>query len=153
MGHEFPPANDTNPDGFWEDIDFYNANKAFFIRGEINFGEWEEEVVKIITERVELDRPWGFKESRMAHLLGLYLGFFKNPKIIRCKRKKELVVLSLMRCYGFSKNHAVAIWHRRETLLDNLLSGKDYLTIHFGEKRVTDEEIIDSIENKWTNKK
>ena len=152
MGNEFVLANHTNPDGFWEDMEFYKPNTAFIV-GAISFAEWKKEVATVISARWEADKPWGFKESKIAVLLGLYLGFFKSPKIIRCKRKKELVVSSLMRCYKHSKKRATAFWHTRETLLDNTLSGKDYLTIHFGEGRIPDEEIIDSIEKKWTNKK
>lgn len=152
MGHEFVSANYTNPDGFWEDLEFYEPNTAFIV-GAINFAEWKKEIAAIISVRWEMDKSWGFKESKIAVLLGFYLGFFKNPKIIRCERKKELVISSLMRCYEHSKKKATAFWHTRETLLDNTLSGKDCLTIHFGEDRVSDTEIIDSIEKKWTNKK
>lgn len=152
MGYEFPPANHTNPDGFWEDIEFYRMNKMF-VFGKINYPIWKKEIIEIIANRIEMRKPWGFKESRMAELVGLYLGFFENPKIIRCKRNKELVISSLMRCYGYSKEMATAFWEKREPILNNILSGKDYLTIHFGEDRVADKEIIDSIEKKWTNKK
>lgn len=148
MGYEFPPTNHTNPDGFWEDIEFYRTNKLFTL-GKIDYPTWKEEIAGIIVERKKLDKPWGLKDSRMADLLGLYLAFLKNPKIIRCKREKELVISSLIRCYGHSEEHATAFWNVRENMIDNILSGKDFLTVHFGVDRIADGEIIDLIENKW----
>jgi len=151
MGYEFPPANSTNPDGFWEDIEIYKANKAFYF-GRISYSTWKRGVTKIIAERQKLDKPWGFKESRMADLLGLYLGLLKDPKIIRCKRKKELVVSSWVRCYGLPINNAFTLWQERETTLDNILAGRDSLKIYFDERRIPDKEIISLIENKWKEK-
>jgi len=151
MGHEFTPANVTNPEGFWEDVEFNKTNVGF-VEGLINYPTWRKSIGKIITDRVALDKPWGFKDPRMATLLGFYLGFLRSPKIIRCIRDKELVISSLMRCYGFDREKATAFWYVRETVLDNTLSGKDFLLIDFGDKRISDAEIIDSVEKKWTKK-
>ena len=148
MGHEFPPHNETNPDGFWEDIEFYNANKEF-VFGAIKYPTWQREVRRIILERQKLNKPWGFKESRMAHLIGLYLGFFKKPKIIRCEREKELVIASLVRCYGFSEEYATNFWQTRKVLLDNTLSEIDHLTIYFDGARTLDGKIVSLIKEKW----
>jgi len=148
MGYKFPPPDFTNIDGFYEDVDFRRVNKDFNF-GKIGYPTFEKEVARIVANRLALNKPWGFKEGRMADLLGLYLGFFENPRVIRCRRKSELVVKSLVRCYGLTEEFAEMFWFKRERTLDNVLSGKDYLTICFDERRIPDKEIISLIENKW----
>lgn len=148
MGHEFREPNEINPNGFWEDAEFYRPNYSF-LHGKITYPEWVEKIFGVIAERMELNKPWGFKDPDATHFLGLYLSFFENPKIIRCSREKELVVKSLMKSFGHMKEYAENLYKHKEWILDNVLSGKDFLTVHFGDKKVADKEIIGLIENKW----
>jgi len=148
MGHQFPPTNETNPDGFWEDMDFYRANKSF-VMGQISFPVWRKKVWTTILMRRALNKPWGFKESRMGHLIGLYVGFFDNPRIVWCQREKDLVIASLQRCYGHDKKRAYALWRTREKTIDRILRNTDHLVIYFNKKRKSDEEIIEHIKSKW----
>jgi hypothetical protein len=78
MGHDFVPANKHNEQGYYEDVEFYNANDAFLF-GKIIHNEWANRVMRLIEERRS---PWGFKYSRIANLLGLYLGLLDTVRII-----------------------------------------------------------------------
>lgn len=151
MGEESRPPDKFNPKGYFEDVDFRRVNIDFY-KGKLNFEQWCLKVRDIIHQRYKLQKPWGFKESRMAALLGFYLTFFDKPRIIRCKRKPELVINSLMRCYGWSRKHAEQITFSRETQLDRLLSERDQrdiLTIRFDEQHVDESLIERMVTGKW----
>ena len=152
MGQEFRKPNEKNPDGFWEDVEFASPNWKF-LNGKINYPRWIKEIFAVIAKRESWDAPWGFKDPDATHFLGLYLSFFKNPKIIRCKRNKELVTKSLMRCFKYSMIKAENLWNMKEMILDNVLSGKDYLEIYFNERKISDTEIMKTIKGKWNGEK
>ncbi len=148
MGYEFKKADEVNPDGFWEDIEFASPNWRF-LNGKITYPEWIEMIFATIANRKSTNQPWGFKDPDASHFLGLYFSFFEKPKIIRCQRKKELVVKSLVKKLNHTKEHAENIWYMKEMILDNLLQDKDYLTIRFNERRISDNEIMQLIEGKY----
>lgn len=150
MGYQFKEPNNINPDGFWEDIDFHGANWDF-LNGKITYPAWIEQVFAVIAERKQKGIPWGFKDPDASHFLGLYLSFFKEPRIIRCTRDKRLVVNSLMTKLGHTKERAENVWEMKEMILDNLLSRRNHLVIHFGEGHLKDEEIIKEIRGKWND--
>jgi len=151
MGHEFRKPDEKNSSGYWEDIEFASPNWRF-LKGKIAYPEWIEEIFAVIAERKNRGIPWGFKDPDATHFLGLYLSFFKEPKIIRCRRKKELVIASLIKSFGWTQKYAENLWNMKEMILDNVLSGRDYLEIYFDEKRIPDIEIIKLIEEKWNGR-
>jgi hypothetical protein len=148
MGYEFKQADSANQDGYWEDVDFHNANRGFLI-GKMTYPQWIDAIFGVVAERRIKGIPWGFKDPDASHFLGLYMSFFQTPRIIRCTRKKELVVKSLMTKLGHTRKHAENVWEMKEMILDNLLNGKDCLTIRFDENRLTDETIMKLITEKW----
>lgn len=148
MGEEFRKPDKKNPNGFWEDVEFASPNWKF-LNGKINYPKWIDKIFEVIATRKNSGIPWGFKDPDATHFLGLYLSFFKNPRIIRCKRKEELVIESLMRCFGHTKEKAGEIWEMKEMILNNILFDKDYLEIYFNERKTYDIEIIKKIEGKW----
>ena len=140
MGDEFPPPNETNPDGFWEDKDFYDLNKAFAYH-KMPFSEFHSTVQKLIIQRVKKGIPWGLKDSTMAYLLPFYLGLFDSPKLIWCRRDRELTLASLIRCYGWQRDKAIEMIDVRETLIKRALSGREHLEIYFDKERKTDNDV------------
>jgi hypothetical protein len=150
MGYRFREPDDRNPSGYWEDVDICSPNWKF-LNGKITYGEWIEAIFSTVNDRVNMGIPWGFKDPDATHFLGLYLSFFKKPKIIRCVRKKELVVPSLMRCFGHTEAEASDIVDMKEMILDNILSEKSYLSIHFDEQKKTDDKIMNEIRGKFNN--
>jgi len=148
MGKRFVPANPTNPEGFYEDIEFYRANLDF-VQGDITYQAWRAMVWVTVVQRRQLERPWGFKESRMGHLLGLYLGFFDAPRLIWCRRDANLVIASLQRCYGWKENKARRFYEMRFKTIDRLLKCRDHLAIDFEGRQLTDDEIIETLRQKW----
>ena len=151
MGHEFRKSDERNPGGFWEDVEFASPNWRF-LKGKITYPEWIEEIFPVIAKRKGQGIPWGFKDPDATHFLGLYLSFFKNPMIIRCKRKKELVIASLVKNFGYTKEYAENLWDTKETILDYILADRSYLTIYFNKKKISDIEIITAIGEKWNGR-
>ena len=147
MGYEFRKPDENNPDGYWEDVEFAGPNWRF-LNGKITYLKWTEDIFAAIDHREKLGVSWGFKDPEATHFLGLYLTFFEIPKIIRCSREKKLVTNSLMKRFGYSKELASDIWEMKELALDNVLSERNHLVIHFGEQWVDDESIISAIQEK-----
>jgi hypothetical protein len=148
MGQEFRKPDEKNPDGFWEDVEFASPNWKF-LNGKINYPEWIEKIFAVIAKRKNQGIPWGFKDPDATHFLGMYLSFFKNPRIIRCQRKKELVVASLIKSFGHTKEYAKNLWDMKETILDYILADRDCLIIYFDERKISDVEIITAVGEKW----
>lgn len=147
MGYEFRKTDENNPNGYWEDVEFAGPNWRF-LNGKITYPKWIEDIFAVIDHRIKLGVPWGFKDPDGTHFLGLYLSFIEIPKIIRCSRSKELVVDSLVRSFGHSKELASTVYDTKETILDNILTERNHLVIHFGEQWVDDESIISAIQEK-----
>lgn len=147
MGYEFRKTDENNSSGYWEDVEFAGPNWRL-LNGKITYPKWIKDIFAVIDRRVNLNVPWGFKDPDATHFLGLYLSFFEAPRIVRCSRDKELVVSSLMRCFGYTEEHASTVHRRKEWILDNLLSERNHLVIHFGEQWVDDESIIRVIQEK-----
>jgi hypothetical protein len=148
MGREFPTENKSNPDGFWEDKDFYDLNIGF-VTGDVTYPEFMERVLALIKERQTMDIPWGFKESRMSVLLGCYLPLFDRPKIIWCQRNADLTVASLKKWYGFDDAKAKEFYKSRMLMMERLLRFRNPLIIRFGKERIKKGEIIQAIKEKW----
>lgn len=148
MGEKFPKVNRTNPDGFWEDLDFLNLNVGFR-NGNMTFLQFMQTMVEFITIRQARNLPWGFKESRMSMFIGLYLQVLDQPKIIWTQRKSALVIASLQDCYGFNEDRATGFYTSRMLMIGRTLQGRDPLIIKFGKERIGKSKIISAVKNKW----
>jgi len=143
MGERLKSADGFNPQGYYEDEEFKSLDMSFHDDG-LAEKDWLRGVLNLIEKRNAMGKRWGFK-LLLAHLLGQYLALFDNPKIIRCVRDKELVLKSLMRCYGMDKAEAEEFWYIREKPLDRILAGRKHLVIDFGAERLEDQEIMNTI--------
>ena len=150
MGEEFithsDGSNDSNPDGFWEDVDFYNLNRSFMY-DDMPFPQFNDEVQALISRKSAPGSLWGFKESRMAYLLPFYLAYLNDPKLIWCRRDKDLTVKSIVRCYGWGYKEASEMFDVREMLIKRALTGRKYLDIYFDDKKKSRGDIIKVVTN------
>ena len=129
MGFKFWPADETNPDGFYEDMEFLEADKKF-IGNKIDIYSWRRLIEQAIMKRRALMRPWGFKDPRTAILLNYLMVYFREPKFIRCVRPRNEVISSLIRCYGYSRERASFLVDEKEISLNKFLPGKNVLNIY-----------------------
>ena len=148
MGYDFKKPNSINPEGYYEDREFLLSNHNL-IAGDWTLQGWLKVVHKIIDARQELGIPWGFKDPRIAELLGEYLGFFDNPHIIWCDREARLVIKSLVTKYEYSPDIAKKMYVVRMIKMDRLLKGRNILRIKIGEDRLSEEDVIAMIDEKY----
>lgn len=148
MGERFREPSDYNPDGYYEDLDFVEANQKL-VRGDLKFIEWAACVVNLIENRQAKKIKWGFKDPKISELIGIYLQFFDNPKVIWCQRSKSLVVKSFLTRYRSTTETANAIYETRSMFLSRALLNRNPLKIDFGENRLSVEDVAKAIKAKW----
>lgn len=147
MGESFIPSDEYGSQGYYEDVKFVELNRSLVIGG-CNIQEWEPAFRQTIAERQARQIPWGVKNVRIADILGLYLSFFDDPKLILCHRRAEDVIASHKRCYNCTHRNAAATYWTRTIIIQRLLRGRDFLPFNFTER--LDEKYIEScIREKW----
>jgi len=151
MGENFANPRDSNPDGYWEDPEFWALSYGL-LRSKLTYYAWHVAVQNTVKARIRRQRPWGFKDTRLCYFLGAILPFLpERPRIIRCNRNRELVIASLMKWWKHSRKDAESFYEGRTIALDRTLVEKDHLVISFGKERKTDDDIIKAITSKWSD--
>jgi hypothetical protein len=148
MGSEFPKFDGCNPDGFWEDLDFYNLNKQFRFHG-LPFSDFVTNLRILFKQKSSVGKLWGIKESRLAYCLGIYLALIDDPKLIWCTRDRNLVIKSSMGWHRWSRQEAEITHDNRYMMIRNVLKGKDYLKIHFTDDKKSKEEVASAVVEKF----
>jgi hypothetical protein len=123
MGARFRPADEHNPDGYWEDLDFRDVNQAL-LEGRIPTEWYKILFAHHLSVRMVFfcgDRPWGFKDPRMCHTLWQVKEYMPKARHIRLHRDAVDVVKSCVRCYGWPQDKAVGLIAYREKMLDTHL--------------------------------
>jgi hypothetical protein len=109
IGDTVLAANDSNPYGHWEDIDFVHFNDKLLAAAG---GSWDrppselaildlretyaDEIKNLI--KVKEKKPfWGWKDPRTTLTINLYLPYLTNPHFIACYRDPREVGKSLER--------------------------------------------------------
>ena len=150
MGEVWSELTESNPRGAYEDQEFTSVQKLL-INGKIPFKEWHERMWDFIRKRRAMNKPWGVKDPILSHNLGLFLSYFKNPKIIWCERTPELVIESLQRWYGFSPEYAKQFHDMRLTQLKRVLQGRKCLHLQFDEERIPDRTLEQRVRRHFKN--
>jgi len=148
MGYAFFPANQQNSQGYYEDAEFSQLNYLLLRQG-MKLQDWFNYVLRLIHVRQVQEKPWGIKDPRMADIFGLYLSFFENPRIIRCRRDMDGVIGSLKRSYGYDEQRCRNLYWIRTKVLDRLLLNRDHLDLDFT-TFVPDEQVEEKIKAKWS---
>lgn len=153
MGESFPPPDDANPNGYYEDIAIHYANRKL-TRGQGTLPEWFYFIQGEIKKRYQQNKPWGLKVNGLTYLLGLYNLFIPKAYYIWVVRKLPLVINSHVKWWeAYQKPNGRQLAAKAVTSkmisAKRLLNGKNYLLIYFDENRKSDDEIIECIQNKW----
>lgn len=112
MGARFREADEYNPDGYYEDLDWRDLNKAIFAETE---GTWYQppsatailgvsdllrKEIETLTRRKQAEsngKLWGIKDPRLCLTIPLLSQYLPSPLYFSISREKDDVVLSLMR--------------------------------------------------------
>ena len=135
------PDRTINPFGWYEDSRIVEANHLFLNRN-ISINAWTRRFKRYIRAMVKLNRPWGFKDPRIIPLLSYALTFFKSPTVIRCHRKKALVVNSYIKKLGWTEEESERRYDRDEQSLDEQLKNITHMRIDF-DNYISEETVIE----------
>jgi len=90
------PAGPANPEGVYEDLEVRQLH-IDVKRGVLTLAEFRLEMMRLASVRAA--KPWGWKDPRGSHVLGLHLQWFPGATIIWCQRSLPDVVRSIHRWY------------------------------------------------------
>lgn len=139
MGNSFVSSREHENGSSYEDTECKRINTDF-LQNKMTYDEYIRKLCKYGKSKTE---PWGVKHPAITYVLGVYLQVF-DPIIIRCSRKREDVVNSCMRCYGFSREKAEHLYDYRTAILDSVLGRVEHLDIDFTE-RLSEDDIWDRL--------
>jgi len=133
MGKSFREPDVSNPQGFYEDLDFKTLNQLR-LSDQIDNFYFQEKLVKLMRSRKEL---FGIKDPRICHLWQTYQPY--TARYIVCTRRPQLIVKSLIANYGWSEEESKQLVATRLNGIRMLLEGHDALRIDFSIKRTETE--------------
>jgi len=149
MGLHFTVNEISCPEGTFEDVTFWNMHRHM-LNGKLSFLAWHFTVQKLILAREKLGVPWGWKDPVTSPLIGFYISFFEDlPRIIRCNRKKSLVLRSMKKHWKLKDDDALNRYETTSLAMDRILKHLDHLVIDFKDRTLSDDEIIAQIKGKW----
>lgn len=134
MGTRFRKPDQSNPRGYYEDLDFRNLNHAL-LNKQIPINYFQKQLKQLINNNIE---PFGIKDPRICHLWQYYRAY--KARYIICTRRPQLVVKSLVINYGWSEKECKNLLLTRLNGINKMLEGHDALRIDFTYNR-TDTEL------------
>jgi hypothetical protein len=137
MGDSFR-TDETNPNGFYEDLWFKENNQAL-IDGRLSEKDWHKSFQTLLIDRRSRGVPWGLKDPRIAHVWPMMSPYMSFSRTIRCRRNIEDIVKSCIRCYGWSPETAFREIQTREDKLDELPSPIRNVYI---DKKPTEKDVV-----------
>lgn len=125
MGDELIPPDESNPSGYYEDIEFCKLNSRL-LRKELSLFTFRERLAKIIKRKTE---PWGLKDPYISTrtLLKEYLAL--KPHVIYCIRPREDIITSYENSHHPEKENAAHIHDQRKEAIEEALLEYPHLTI------------------------
>ena len=135
MGTRFREPDASNPNGFYEDLDFRDLNHHV-LGNQIDIKYFQKRIDELVRSRTGL---YGIKDPRISHLWQTYRRY--TAQYIVCTRRPQLIVKSLIANYGWPEVECKQLLATRLNGIDQLLEGRDALRIDFSDKR-TDTELI-----------
>jgi hypothetical protein len=108
IGDNLVPANDTNKDGHFEDLDFYYLHEEIFKAHNIPFGGFVniedfkptakeiESIKKVIDKKNKQHEQWGWKEPRTCLFINEYIKLIPNAQILILLRDYNQIINSLI---------------------------------------------------------
>lgn len=133
MGERFRLSDDSNLNGFYEDLDFRDLNHQVLNNRTTN-DHFQREIDKLIAKRRERwGEHFGIKDPRICHLWQIYSKY--PAQYIVCTRRPQLVIRSMMSNYGWSESESKQLLSTRLHGIDKLLEGRDALRIDFSFRR------------------
>lgn len=94
-------------------------------------GEWANALYFQGWIRGRSGEPWGFKDPRTAEFIDEYVRLFPGATYVWCTRKRENVIESLMRNYGFGRELAESCHDRRLVNVEAAMTHQKHVALPF----------------------
>ena len=112
MGAKFNKADESNPQGDWEDQEFVTTNDMLATNRE-HLNDMRRRIIFLTAKRRRTQRPWGFKDPTTSLCLPLYQELIPDAKWVVVRRKQAAVNKSMQKTYGWTEEFAQAEIDRR----------------------------------------
>lgn len=133
-------CDESNPVGFYEDIEFLKLNDAM-TRRKITTRRFIVGLRALIDSKKE---PWGLKHPATSEFMPVYLSLLGDDiRFVRMRRNPDDVVNSMSKQYGWSQEQSLHVTLRREALLDCHLKDYPVLEVQFSDLR--NREVLENI--------
>jgi hypothetical protein len=153
MGEKFPPANEFNPKGFYEDIDFFVLDDALLSTKKMNPYHHEIMLKSLIRARHERGIPWGIKNPWMRVTCGAVIAHIQgicgvDPVIVTPERPLPWVVASLMNARADGWEDLLDCYREvvvRDLCFDHNMRMFPDMTVHkffYGSRDIADAEVL-----------
>lgn len=119
MGDEFAPANEGNPLGYFEDLDFVSLNESMIKGDEYSTeAEIDYDACAHLLRVKDIHPLWGWKDPRTTLTLDGYYDNLDDPIIVSVFRKPEHIARSLVERDGvdYDKAYKLAVDYQKKTL-------------------------------------
>ena len=148
MGESFVPANEFNPDGYYECLTLgYLLSQCSL--GEITYPKMLKKLSVYIAGR---PKRWGFKDRGSLNLIFFN---FNEPRIIACERPYWLCLRSLIKKQKvrepkLTKDEVEKYFECRKVMYERMIKYFNPVVIPFRRSvRTTKEEVMEILERKW----
>ncbi|MCD6213738.1 MAG: glycosyltransferase [Candidatus Desulfofervidus sp.] len=108
MGKHLMKPDDTNPTGYYENLDFVALNNTILTAGGGDWSTPPHDIERLVSKfgceaervvRKNEDVVWGWKDNRTVLTFEVYYPYLKNLYIVVCNREERSVVNSLLRTH------------------------------------------------------
>ncbi|WP_312283665.1 glycosyltransferase [Candidatus Igneacidithiobacillus taiwanensis] len=160
-----PPAAGNNDKGFWEDIDLVDLNERLlkaigYAWDSVRSLQAEQvaflsqqgyliEAVRLLNEKLNQYKKFGFKDPRVAKLLPFWQRVFEAgdfaPRYVVALRNPISVADSLYKRNGFPKEKSYLLWIEHVLTILKCIVGKDYIFIDYDRVLENTDEFLKDI--------
>ena len=151
MGERFREPDETQPHGYWEDLDWRDINSALLQRAhgswycpphplllDAHFGEFIPQIEALIDSRESMGAAWGFKDPRTCLTWHYLVEKLPNPRAIIVTRNRAAVMDSLERRaaskgYHEPREHWEALYNIYEESIWGIHLNAPILEVYFWE--------------------
>jgi len=140
MGARFPPTNDDNPRGFFEDKDL--TELIDFVQCEyITRNELAVVLKYIFTSRKSLGNRWGFKTHRIVRYFDLIESLCPHVQIIYCTRDTDTNIDSIAKCYNMDRDVAATYAQIMLAEINEIIARHENVLVIPLERSITENDL------------
>jgi len=99
MGGEFSPNNIDNPDGNFEDMEFWRM--YWYLENREVETRQREKMIQYVINKRRLDKPWGWKHPAVADFIDEHIRYARTAHYIWCQRDTADAIRSFRKAFNY----------------------------------------------------